>query len=66
MIPISYCLNEVWGYRPSYENMKKMLNLFCYDKRYATDELAQTLQSSIEPGSGGLRDNVPGPASTLG
>jgi 2-hydroxymuconate-semialdehyde hydrolase len=49
--PISYGLNEVWGYQPSYENMKKMLNLFCYDKRYATDELAQTrYKASIEPG----------------
>lgn len=48
---ISYGLNEVWGYKPSAENMKKMLDLFCYDKKFASDELAETrYKASIEPG----------------
>lgn len=49
--PISYGLNEVWGYKPSAENMLKLIDLFCYNKKYATKELAQVrYQASVEPG----------------
>jgi len=49
--PITHGLDSVWGYQPSPENMLNMLNLFCYDKKYANKELAQVrYQASIEPG----------------
>lgn len=49
--PISYGLNEVWGYQPSQENMLKMLDLFVTNKKYANAELAETrYRASIEPG----------------
>ena len=44
-------LNDVWGYKPSPENMLKMLNLFVDDKSFATEELANVrYQASIQPG----------------
>lgn len=44
-------LNDVWGYRPSAENMFKMLNLFVDNKKFATRELADVrYQASIQPG----------------
>jgi len=44
-------LDQVWGYQPSPENMFKLLNLFCYNKAYASEELAETrYRASIEPG----------------
>ena len=49
--PITDGLDAVWGYQPSFENMKKMLDLFVDNKKYANDELAQLrYQASIEPG----------------
>ena len=49
--PITEGLDSVWGYQPSFENMKKMLDLFVDNKKYANDELAQLrYQASIEPG----------------
>ncbi|MDF9825039.1 2-hydroxymuconate-semialdehyde hydrolase [Breznakia sp. PF5-3] len=48
---ISPGLDSVWGYTPSVENMKEMLNLFVYDKSIATDDLAKMrYEASIEPG----------------
>jgi len=48
---ISDGLDAVWGYTPSVENMKKMLDLFVYDKSIATDDLAKMrYEASIEPG----------------
>lgn len=48
---ISYGLNEVWGYEPSIENMLGMIDLFTYNKKYATEELAKIrYEASIEPG----------------
>ena len=48
---ISEGLDAVWGYTPSIENMKKMLNLFVYDKSIASDDLAaMRYEASIEPG----------------
>lgn len=44
-------LNSVWGYQPSIENMKDMLNLFVYNKKIATDDLAKMrYEASVEPG----------------
>ena len=44
-------LDDVWGYEPSIENMKKMLELFVSDKSIATDDLAKMrYEASIEPG----------------
>lgn len=44
-------LDKVWGYEPSPENMMKMINLFTYNKKYATQELANIrYQASVEPG----------------
>lgn len=48
---ISYGLNAVWGYQPSPENMFKMIDLFTYNKQFATKELANVrYEASIEPG----------------
>ena len=48
---LPYGLNEVWGYQPSIENMKHMLDLFVYNKALATDDLAKMrYEASIEPG----------------
>ncbi|OPL08671.1 MAG: 2-hydroxy-6-oxo-2,4-heptadienoate hydrolase [delta proteobacterium ML8_F1] len=44
-------LDDVWGYQPSVENMKRMLNLFVSDKSIVTDDLAQMrYDASVEPG----------------
>ncbi len=35
-------LDQVWGYTPSLETMKKLIHLFSYDKRFAeNDDLVQ-------------------------
>lgn len=48
---LTYGLASVWGYEPSVENMKKMLDLFVYNKAIATDDLAKMrYEASIEPG----------------
>lgn len=44
-------LDAVWGYQPSFENMRTMMDLFAYDRSLVTDELAQLrYQASIRPG----------------
>jgi 2-hydroxymuconate-semialdehyde hydrolase len=44
-------LDDVWGYQPSVERMKEMLNLFVDDKSIVTDDLAKMrYDASIEPG----------------
>lgn len=49
--PITYGLDKVWGYEPSVENMKKLLQIFSYGDEFATDELAQLrYEASIQPG----------------
>ena len=49
--PITDGLSKVWGYQPSFENMRTLLNLFVDNKAVATDELAEIrYQASIEPG----------------
>ncbi len=50
--PITYGLNEVWGYEPSLENMKKMLGLFAYSEKLKNDDALANLRynASIEKG----------------
>lgn len=49
--PITYGLDKVWGYEPSIENMKLLLEIFAYNQDFATDELAELrYKASIEPG----------------
>nr|WP_272922682.1 alpha/beta hydrolase [Streptomyces sp. SID2999] len=49
--PISDGLDAVWGYEPSVENMRKLLDIFAYDPALATDELARLrYDASTRPG----------------
>ena len=44
-------LDAVWGYTPSIDNMRALLDIFAFDRRLVTDELAQLrYQASIQPG----------------
>lgn len=44
-------LDYAWGYTPSFENMRKMLDLFAYDRSLVSDELAQLrYEASLRPG----------------
>lgn len=48
---ITQGLDDVWGYEPSFENMRRLLDLFAYDRSLVNDELAQVrYQASIQPG----------------
>ncbi|MCB1755684.1 MAG: alpha/beta fold hydrolase [Gammaproteobacteria bacterium] len=44
-------LDKVWGYEPSVENMKSLINLFVYNNDLVSDELAERrYKASIRPG----------------
>jgi len=44
-------LDKVWGYEPSIENMKELLDIFAYNREIVTDELAELrYHASIRPG----------------
>jgi 2-hydroxymuconate-semialdehyde hydrolase len=44
-------LNAVWGYQPSIANMRKLMDLFAYDRSLMSDELAELrYEASIQPG----------------
>ena len=44
-------LDRVWGYEPSLETMKSLLDIFAYSRALVTDELAQLrYNASIRPG----------------
>ncbi len=44
-------LDAAWGYTPSIDNMRNLLDIFAYDRKLVTDELAQLrYQASIQPG----------------
>lgn len=44
-------LDQAWGYTPSIENMKSLLDTFAYSRLLVTDELAQMrYEASIRPG----------------
>ena len=48
---ITPALDAVWGYQPSFEAMRGLLDLFAYDRALATDELAELrYRASIQPG----------------
>ncbi len=49
--PITPGLDAVWGYTPSFEHMRKLLDVFAYSRALVTDELAQLrYEASIRPG----------------
>jgi 2-hydroxymuconate-semialdehyde hydrolase len=49
--PISQGLDDVWGYTPSIENMRRLLDIFAFDRGLVTDELAKLrYEASIRPG----------------
>jgi pimeloyl-ACP methyl ester carboxylesterase len=49
--PITEGLDRVWGYTPSFENMRQVLDVFAYSRELVNDELAQVrYRGSIEPG----------------
>jgi 2-hydroxymuconate-semialdehyde hydrolase len=44
-------LDAVWGYEPSHENMRRLMDLFAHDRSLITDELARLrYEASIQPG----------------
>jgi 2-hydroxymuconate-semialdehyde hydrolase len=44
-------LDAVWGYEPSIESMRRLLDLFAFDRKLVTDELAELrYKASIRPG----------------
>jgi 2-hydroxymuconate-semialdehyde hydrolase len=44
-------LDAVWGYTPSFENMRKVMDWFAYDRNLVSDELARLrYEASIQPG----------------
>lgn len=44
-------LDAAWGYTPSLENMRKLLDLFAYNRELVTDDLAKLrYEASIRPG----------------
>lgn len=49
--PITPGLDAVWGYEPSLENMKRIMDVFAYDRTLVTDELAEMRwRASARPG----------------
>lgn len=48
--PITSGLEAVWGYQPSIANMRKLLDVFAFDRTLMTDELAELrYKASIQP-----------------
>jgi 2-hydroxymuconate-semialdehyde hydrolase len=44
-------LDAVWGYEPSFDAMRRLLDVFAYDRGLVSDELAELrYQASIRPG----------------
>ncbi len=44
-------LDAVWGYQPSFESMRRLMDWFAFDRSLVTDELAELrYQASIRPG----------------
>jgi 2-hydroxymuconate-semialdehyde hydrolase len=49
--PITQELDDVWGYEPSFENMRRIMDVFAYDRNLVNDELARLrYEASIRPG----------------
>lgn len=48
---LTEALDKVWGYEPSFEAMRGMLDIFAYDNSLVSDELAEMrYRASIQPG----------------
>ncbi len=44
-------LEAVWGYEPSHENMRELIELFAYDQSIVTDDLVHMrYEASVRPG----------------
>lgn len=49
--PVTPELEALWGYKPSIENMKKIMDIMAYDRSIVTDELAELrYRATIRPG----------------
>lgn len=49
--PITPGLDAVWGYTPSFENMRRIMDVFAFDRGLVNDELAKLrYEASIRPG----------------
>jgi pimeloyl-ACP methyl ester carboxylesterase len=49
--PITEGLDRVWGYEPSLENMRGLLDVFAFDRSLVTDDLARMrYAASVRPG----------------
>ena len=49
--PITPGLDAVWGYTPSFESMRALMDLFAFDRALVTDELARLrFEASMRPG----------------
>jgi 2-hydroxy-6-oxo-octa-2,4-dienoate hydrolase len=49
--PITEGLDAVWGYEPSFENMRTIMDYFAYNRALVNDELAEVrFRASTEPG----------------
>lgn len=49
--PITDALERVWGYVPSIENMKALLELFAYNRDLVSDDLVELrYKASVQPG----------------
>ena len=49
--PLTEGLDTVWGYEPSVENMRRVMDYFTYNKELVSGDLAEVrYRASIEPG----------------
>lgn len=49
--PLTEGLDAVWGYEPSPDNMRRILDIFAYNRSLITDDLARLrYEASIQPG----------------
>lgn len=49
--PITEALDAVWGYQPSLQTMRRLLDYFAYSRELVTDELARIrYEASMRPG----------------
>jgi 2-hydroxy-6-oxo-octa-2,4-dienoate hydrolase len=49
--PITDGLDQVWGYQPGFENMRKVLDYFAYSRDLVNDELAEVrYRAALAPG----------------